>query len=270
MRRAHIVESIDEALGFLPDCDKRVPLNVKTEAEASTGSTVASRISYQIDAGRRVTADLFIPAKARIGATSAIVCLFDPAHTDLARQVGQDLAAREYVCLVPRIANSGSSNTIADLTWQAMRAADVLQGLRPVHAERIGFVGDAVDGQLGMYVAAFDQRFLAAVVDASRARSFEAAKNAKQYSLSELLAATSPRAIMIASPANSELSGELQRQSTTAAAAFGLRRVPTNLRITAADGKSGLLGDSRDAAYTFLDGQLRRTGGFGGRRGGAN
>ena len=53
-----------------------------------------------------------------------------------------------------------SQQTLTDTMtaiWDAMRAIDVLQALAEVHGERIGVLGDALEGRLAMVLAALDQ-----------------------------------------------------------------------------------------------------------------
>src|SRR5687768_12903905 len=60
-RRAETVRGMATIMGPLPGREKRVPLDVKVEAEVDCGSYVRREISYAAEPGARVPAYLLLP-----------------------------------------------------------------------------------------------------------------------------------------------------------------------------------------------------------------
>lgn len=136
----------------------------------------------------------------------------DPNSSELANETAKRLTILGYVCIVPNLATSDTRNPIIDGVWQAMRAADVLQATNEVHGERIGFVGNAMSGKLGLYAAALDQRFVAtSTIMAQFSNPPEIPTNG--YSVAELIAAVAPRALQLATPADTTWSSQAQKAS---------------------------------------------------------
>lgn len=232
-RRSEIVRTIETAHGGILDCSQRVPLRTTIENESTEKDFVVRNIQYWIDKDRQVSAKLFVPNTANEAAkktakkatASGLVCLFDPLSTSDANQLVNRLASLGYVCIVPDIAATKTLNPTMDSVWQTMRAADVLQATLEVNAERIGFVGDALAGTLGLYIAALDQRFVATATDASRSTSLETTTDS--YSTTELVAAVAPRSLRIT------LSGDAtwKHEIAESAKVFAKRKVAKKLAV---------------------------------------
>jgi hypothetical protein len=120
-----------------------------------------------------------------------------------------------------------AENNLRDKLWSAIRAADLLQALPAVHGERIGYLGDALDGRL---LAAIDQRFVATV-----ALGVVPADSTIGVSDAELTAAIAPRAVLIALPPPAAPAAAIQQAATDASAVYELRGVPDKLVVFGAD-----------------------------------
>jgi dienelactone hydrolase len=184
IRRAHILQGMEQAMGTLPASDRRVPLDVQVLSEEDAGSYIRRKITYAAEPGDRVPALLLIP-KQIDGRAPAMLCLHPTSPLGKAQICGLDgrpsrfyaheLAERGYVCLAPdypsfgdygydfRVAGqhypSGSMKGI----WNHIRGVDLLEALPEVHADRIGCIGHSLGGHNALFVAAFDQRLRAVV-----------------------------------------------------------------------------------------------------------
>ena len=234
IRRSRIVGAIEQAHGGLPSCTERVQLRTSIGGKTSGEEFDAHEIRYWIDRERQVSAKLLIPKSANTTATSGIVCMFDPKSNQSVNQTASQLASLGYVCIIPNLAMAEKRDQITDGVWQAMRAADVLQAMATVHGERIGFVGDAQSGKLGLYVAALDQRFIATSTDAGRLTHLAIPRDS--YTAAELVAVASPRALRVSLPNNAELKEEVKR----ATAIFALRNAAKRLTIDSSEKEAQL------------------------------
>lgn len=251
LRRHHVISNIEKRIGPLPSSDARVPLNIETEAipsELVSAEFSLKKISYQLSLNRRIDALLFVPDEAEQGASSGIVCMFDGAQQQLAMQTAGDLATRGHVCIVPTLSAFEGPSELTDYVWQSVRAADVLQACEEVHGERIGYIGNVMSGQVGMYLAAQDQRFIATVVDASSANQLIALDVQAEHSLAELFAAIAPRSLNIILPATTSLKTAINKHSRLAKSVFELRKVQDNLTLS----DTSLNSQQREGIYQWL------------------
>lgn len=184
IRRRHILSSLSDAMGKLPDTDRRVPLDVKVVSEESTEHYIRKRISFTPEIGDRVPAYLLIPKNLE-GRAAAMLCLHQTTGIGKGEPAGlgglpnlhyaQELANRGFVCLVPDYPSfgdypydfkttgahydSGSMKAI----WNNIRAIDLLETLPQVDSDRIGCIGHSLGGHNTLFTAAFDVRIRAAV-----------------------------------------------------------------------------------------------------------
>ena len=140
--------------------------------------------------------------------------------------------------------------------WDAMRAIDVLQALAEVHGERIGVLGDALEGRLAMVLAALDQRVIATIAEGV-GRVPETGE-ATAFSTGELIASVAPRSIWIQATGNERLDGQLKDAASRAAAIFDLRDVASNLHAVNSQ-RDAVARSDPGGAYEWLDGRLKRT-----------
>lgn len=256
LRRLHITSAIEGAHDANFDSLRRVPLDLEFVSESSTDKHLVQTIRYRVEPGRSVTAMLWTPHDIRPGEATGLVCRFGAAQAG--QQIAAHLADRGFVCLMPTGEQSDGASgqtSIADEVWNVMRAADVLQAMDAVHGERIGYVGDARSGQLGIYVAALDQRFIATLTDASDAVSWESATVGAADDLGELLAATAPRSLRVVLPQNPGAADLLKQHWQRAEPVYGLRKVADNLSLS--DEPLASLRDN-DAEVTWLESRFRR------------
>lgn len=229
-RRGQMIAAIAGVHGGMPTSSERVALHVSIDNSEETDEFSTRQVRYRVDKGRQVTAKLYIPDKAKPGATSGIVCMFDSGQGNEAKQIAKELATRGYVCVVPQLLAATERDSAIDGVWQAMRAADLLQATTDVHGERIGFVGDALDGRLGLFVAAIDQRFVATFTDTQRLK--EASVSSADHSrLGQLIAAVAPRSLRISLPTVPNVATLMKVQANRSGAVFALRKASRKLTV---------------------------------------
>ena len=184
VRRAHILQGMERAMGSLPDPSRRVPLEIRTVEVVQTAKYERQRITFVPEAGDRVPAYLLVP-KSRTGRLPAMLCLHQTTGIGKGEPAGlggrktlhyaHELAERGYVCLVPDYPSfgdyaydfksqgkhfvSGSMKAI----WNNLRAVDLLQSLPYVDENRMGCIGHSLGGHNALFTAVFDQRLRAVV-----------------------------------------------------------------------------------------------------------
>jgi len=177
-RRAHILASMQEVMGPLPDDKRKVPLDVQTSEEVKMDKYVRRKITLAVEKGDRLPAYLLVPLDVK-GKLPAVLCLH-PTSRPLGKGVAVGLGPKEdrayavhlaergYVCIVPDYVNMGEykfdayQNGYVSASmkgiWNHMRCVDLLQSLPEVDPERIGAIGHSLGGHNSMFVAAFDPR----------------------------------------------------------------------------------------------------------------
>jgi dienelactone hydrolase len=168
-------------MGPLPGPERRVPLDVRVDAEERFDRYVLRRLSYAAEPGDRVPALLLVPHGLR-GRAPAALCLHqttpkgksEPAgggNPDLA--YARELAARGFVTLAPDYPNFGdytidpyalgyASATMKGI-WNHQRGVDLLASLPEVAPDRIAAVGHSLGGHNAIFLATFDPRIRAVV-----------------------------------------------------------------------------------------------------------
>jgi dienelactone hydrolase len=176
-------------MGPLPGAQKRVPLNVKVEAETDCGSYVRREITYMAEPGGPVPAFLLLPkavlagASVRPGILAAmptnnlegnrpVVGLHGPAPKP-GRNYGEELALRGFVVIVPPyphlfdykpdLKGLGYSSGTMKAIWDNIRALDVLAATPGVSKNGFGAIGHSLGGHNSIYTAVFDDRIKAVV-----------------------------------------------------------------------------------------------------------
>lgn len=185
VRRAHILQGMQQVMGPLPRPALSIPLSVKTLEEIKLfGGLIRRKISYHTDSKDRVVhAYLFLPQNfgKRV---PAILCLHQTTSqgkgepsgvggsADL--QYALELARRGYVTLAPDYPSFGDykydfdprhgyvSGTMKAI-YDNVRAVDLLQSLPQVDPGRIGCIGHSLGGHNAMFTAAFEPRIRALV-----------------------------------------------------------------------------------------------------------
>src|SRR5262245_25712754 len=180
-RRTHILAGMQEAMGPFPDASRKVPLDIKVEAEEKGEGFVRRKLTFAVEKGDRVPAYLFVPTARdgeRPGKRPAVLCLHQTINLGKGEPAGLGgnanlhyalhLAQRGYVTFVPDypsfgdyhydFAKSDYKSGSMKAIWNNMRAVDLLQSLPEVNSERIGVIGHSLGGHNAMFTAAFDVR----------------------------------------------------------------------------------------------------------------
>lgn len=185
--RADLLRRWGEVIGPFP---ARVPLEVRIEREEELPDHRRALLTYQADAKTRTTAYVLSPLGDSRTLCPGAVVLHQTSDTTIEDPVG--LAGREsmhialrlvkrgYVCIAPRnflwatpgatpnsatklILESDWKTGMAKMTWDAIRAVDLLAARADIDAGRIGCIGHSLGGKESLYLAAFDPRVRASV-----------------------------------------------------------------------------------------------------------
>ncbi len=181
-RRAEIVRGMERVMGKWPGNARRVPLDVKVEAETDCGTYVRRFITYQSETNSRTPAYLLIPKATLAGKkkAAAVLCLHPTDNTighkvvvglggKPNRQYAAELAERGFVTLAPAypllanyqpdLAALGWESGSLKAAWDNSRGLDLLAALPFVDAARgFGAIGHSLGGHNSVYTAVFDER----------------------------------------------------------------------------------------------------------------
>jgi dienelactone hydrolase len=176
-RRGHVLASMQLVMGPLPPLARRVPLDLKVEAEETLARVIRKKVTFAVEKDDRLTAYLLTPRGPK-GKAPALLCLHQTTAIGKGEPAGVggrdnlhyalELAERGYITLAPDYPNFGdykldvyargyASATMKGV-WNHMRAVDLLQGLPEVDGSRIGVIGHSLGGHNAAFVAAFDPR----------------------------------------------------------------------------------------------------------------
>jgi dienelactone hydrolase len=203
-----------------------------------------------------------------------------------------ELAKRGYVTLAPDYPNFGEysydpySNGYLSATmkgiWNHMAAVDLLQSLPEVDPERIGCIGHSLGGHNSLFLAVFDTRIKAVVTSCGFtsffkyyggdltgwshkgympkiATKYEKNPSRMPFDFTEILGAIAPRALFINAPirdSNFEISGVYDCVNA-AKPVYALLKAGDKLIMTNPDAPHDFPTAAREAAYTFLDKELK-------------
>jgi acetyl esterase/lipase len=185
IRRKHIVASMEQAMGKLPDRTQLVPLDMQTSEDTEQDGVRRLTVSIAAEPGSRVTAYLYIPKGIQPGERRAGMLVLHPTGPLGKGIVAGDgprpnranaieLAKRGYVVIAPDYPSFGDltdydfekdrydSGSMKGI-WNHMRCVDLLVSRPDVDPERIGVIGHSLGGHNSMFVAVFDQRIKAVV-----------------------------------------------------------------------------------------------------------
>ncbi len=182
MRRAEILKGVREVMGRLPGAEKRVPLDMKIEAEVDCGSYVRRLISYASEPNSRVPAYLLVPKSVlqEGGKPAAGVLALHPTDDRVGHGVvvglggttypayGSELADRGYVVLAPNypllgpyqpdVKALGWESGTLKAVWDNMRGLDLLDSLPFVIHGKYGVIGHSLGGHNAVFTAVHDDR----------------------------------------------------------------------------------------------------------------
>ena len=290
-RRAELLRVWQAVIGPFPE---RAPLRAAVVSSEILDDHVRTLVRYQTDPGSANEAFVLTPRDAAKGKLPGVVVLHPTTPRTIDDPVGISgresvhnalhLVRRGYVCVVPRnfrwtfpgkkyeqaakeiLSQKPWKTGMAKMTWDAIRATDLLLEQEGVDPDRIGSLGHSLGGKEVLYHAAFDERVKAAVsCEGGVGISFSnwdapwylgTQVKAKDFTRDhhELIALIAPRALLV-------IGGE---------SADGARSWPyidANLplwRILGAGDRLGLLrhahghdfpppGDERERVYQWLD-----------------
>ena len=189
-RSAELLRAWRAVIGPFPE---RVPLNVRVLSAEVLGDHTRTLVRYQTDAASTNDAFVLAPrdgSDARAKRPGVVVLhpttprtINDPVGISGRESVHNalHLVRRGYVCVVPRnflwtkpgkdyqnaaeavLAREPWKTGMAKMTWDAIRATDLLLEQPGVDPERVGTLGHSLGGKEVLYHAAFDGRIKAAV-----------------------------------------------------------------------------------------------------------
>lgn len=233
-RRSELKKLCEQVLGPLPT--HKPALRTEVLGREDTPDFVREHIRYQTEQGVYTDSYLLTP-KSKSRKLPAVV-VFHPTTPLQAKGVaglapeypeekwqGVQLAKRGYVVLCPRnyiyqegadwagnakriIARHPNWTGMTQMTWDAFRAADLLQSLPQVDRNRIGCLGHSLGGKQALYAAAFDDRYKACVAsELGIGLKFsnwdapwyfgDALRKAPQFDNDEVLALIAPRPFLL-------------------------------------------------------------------------
>jgi hypothetical protein len=188
-RREQIKTKWLKILGPLPT--SKVPLHPEILETETTPKFIRKHIRYQTETNVFTDGYLLLPNPTKTKCAAIVV--FHPTTPLQAKGVaglakdyaeekwqGVQLVERGYVVWCPRNYINGegadwSGNAkrvlkrhpkwtgMTQMVWDANRAADFVQSLPEVDANRIGCIGHSLGGKQALYAAAFDERYKASV-----------------------------------------------------------------------------------------------------------
>lgn len=191
-RREQIRADWQSIIGPFPE---RTPLATELITTEELPDHTRIHLRYQSDPVWKNEAYLLLPKAANgqrpSGKLPAMVVLHPTSKTHMADPVGLSnreavhnalhLVRKGYVCIAPRnflwsfdgktyqqatetvLQQSPWKTGMAKMTWDAIRAVDVLAERPEVDPLRIGCLGHSLGGKEALYLAAFDERIRAAV-----------------------------------------------------------------------------------------------------------
>jgi hypothetical protein len=186
-RRKEILETWQKIIGPMPN---RVPLKPQVISTETFDDHTRLLVRYQNDANSTNDAYVLLPRNVP-GLRPGVVVLHQTSKTNLRDPVGLDgresmhialhLVRRGYVCIAPRnflwnyegktyqqatdaiLAQPPWKTGMAKMTFDAMRAVDLLIEQPNVDRDRIGAIGHSLGGKEALYLPAFDERVKASV-----------------------------------------------------------------------------------------------------------
>lgn len=192
IRRRHILQGMQQAMGELPGRDDLPALDVKIVERVKEKSYTRMTITFVAEKGDRIPAYLYVPhaappgdkqgekqggeSKKRFPAMLALhpthrigKGVVDGQSERPNRAYAKELAQRGYVVIAPDYPSFGDykdydfskdryvSGTMKGV-FNHMRCVDLLASRDDVDAERIGVIGHSLGGHNAMFVGVFDTR----------------------------------------------------------------------------------------------------------------
>ncbi len=167
-RKKELRQQVLDCLGLWP-LPERVPLDVQVAARKKRDGYELQRIYWQVLPGVRASGWLYVPENIR-GRAPAILCPHGHWNTGARHPTVQRrcivLAKKGYVVLAVDSVHLDDYrvgvNPVGLMTWNNIRAIDLLASRDDVDPERIGCTGASGGGQQTMYLMAVEPRIAAA------------------------------------------------------------------------------------------------------------
>jgi hypothetical protein len=293
-RRAELKQTWEQVLGKFPS--HKSPLRTEVLNREVTGDFIREHIRYQIEDGLYTDAYLLTPKK--IARKNPAIVVFHPTTPVQARGVaglasdypeekwqGVQLVKRGYIVLCPRnyiygegtdwtgnanrvIARHPDWTGITEMTWDAIRAADLLQSLPHVDKNRIGCLGHSLGGKQALYAAAFDERYKACVaselgigLNSSNWNSpwyfGDALQDRPELDNHQVLALIAPRPFLLLAGDSADTDNSLHYIDAVAPV-YELLEAETNLHFVNHREGHRYSPEARDVAEKFLDDYLKK------------
>ncbi|HEY4308655.1 MAG TPA: alpha/beta fold hydrolase [Pirellulales bacterium] len=180
IRRRHILDGMQEAMGPLPNREALPPLDITVRDEVAEERGVRRQtITFASGDGDRITAYLYLPPVSKATRRPGILALHQTSTIGKGEVAGYgksknqayatELAARGYVVIAPDYPSFGDSQdydfksdkyvsgTMKGI-FNHMRAVDFLAAREDVDPDRLGVIGHSLGGHNAMFVGVFDPR----------------------------------------------------------------------------------------------------------------
>lgn len=183
--RAEALRKMEQAMGPMPQLDRKRSLAVETLSTEDAGTYLRIRLTYEPEAGRKVHAWLLVPKAG--GRRPAVLCLHQTTRIGKDEVIGmgpmtnlhygKELAERGWVVLAPDYPSFGEDRTdfakeVYGRRYQSgtmyaivnhTRGIDLLATHPRVDPRRIAAMGHSLGGHNALFAAAFDERIRAVV-----------------------------------------------------------------------------------------------------------
>lgn len=293
-RRDELKQTWEQVLGKFPA--RKPPLRTEVLNREVTPDFIREHIRYQIEDG--IYTDAYLLTPKHPARKNPAVVVFHPTTPLHAKGVaglapeypeekwqGVQLVKRGYVVLCPRnyIYGEGADWTgnanrvtarhpdwtgMTAMTWDATRAADLLQSLPHVDKNRIGCLGHSLGGKQALYAAAFDERYKACVaselgmgLNSSNWNSpwyfGDALRDRPELDNHQVLALIAPRPFLLLGGDSADTDNSL-RYIDAVAPVYELLDAQTNLHFVNHRGGHRYSPEARDVAEKFLDSHLKQ------------
>ena len=179
-RRLQILDSMQEAMGRLPEREHLPPFNIQVLDSLSTKNYTRYNIRFTVAVNETLPAFLYVPvqrgAQKKLPAMLALhptgelgKRIVDGQGSLSNRAYAKELAERGYVVIAPDYPSFGDlkdydfkadryqSGTMKSI-FDNMRCIDLLQSRPDVDPGRIGVIGHSLGGHNAIFVGAFDTR----------------------------------------------------------------------------------------------------------------
>ena len=174
-------------MGPLPQIDHARPLAIEILSSSTQGQYTKTKLTYQPEPGRKVTAWLLLPKSCDAAKCPAALALHQTTRIGKDEPAGdgpnpnlyygKELAERGWIVLMPDYPSFGDDHTDFDRDVYArgyqsgtmfgivnhIRAVDLLAAHPHVDPAKIVVIGHSLGGHNALFLAAFDTRIRAAV-----------------------------------------------------------------------------------------------------------